>query len=448
MADVKICPDCGHRISVQGMFCPFCGGNINKESAVRRNVVEKSGSARLQFTKEMQQKISKRLELKKKVQRMKKKKEILELKINNYDRLSKNEIPGCRPNEDAPDMPVTGNRGKESVDIKWIAAAIAALVECISAFVPWISIYYAGIIQGMSVSCSGFWELICDLSGENEWFEYVREWISPFVAIDLLGFIMLGLNAYLIWKILKKEKDLERLGCYAGGSGILVVITLLVYKLFIENAAEEDFRWIEMHMQIGFWFMLIGGIALIYIVQFYKNENKGVDLKLEVLNYDPVIPIRMKYLTITNESNGCLQLELSYDEFEWTYIEELTVDVQLVKRNGSVRTLVRSAVFDKRWEGMSAFQIPDEGYDFRNIESAQINILSYNMSKQQETGSGYSGYSDYSVESIREARASYGAPRVVMCREKNIGGEHQCSCGQIYSKQLGICPLCGKIRQG
>ena len=57
-------------------------------------------------------------------------------------------------------------------------------------------------------------------------------------------------------------------------------------------------------------------------------------------------------------------------------------------------------------------------------------------------------YSDYSVEDIRRVRSSYGAPRIVMCKEKNIGSEHQCSCGQIYSNKLNICPLCGKTRQG
>lgn len=446
MADVKICPNCGRRISIHGIFCPFCGEEIHEKAVVEKVVVEKPVPAKQEHTKEMQQKISKHLELKKKVQRLKKKKEILELKINNYDKLSRNEIPDCRPNEDAPDM-ATGSKRKEDFNIKWMAAAVVALIECISVFAPWVSIYYGRIIQGMSISCSGFFGLVYGLSGGNEWIEYQKDWLTPFVVIDLFGFIVLGLNTYFIWKILKKEKDLERLGFCAGGSGLFVVILLFLYKLFIQADSGNDYEWIAIHTQIGFWLMLIGGIVLICIMQFYDDENKGVDLKLEVLNYDPVLPIRMKYLTIISENSGGLALELSYDEFEWTFIEDLTVNVQLVKRNGSVRTLVRSAVFDKKWEGVSTFQIPDEGYDFENVESARINILSYNMPKQQEIGSGYSRYSDYSVEAIREARSAYGA-HTVMCREKNIGNEHQCSCGQIYSNKLSICPLCGKTRQG
>jgi RNA polymerase subunit RPABC4/transcription elongation factor Spt4 len=447
MENVKICPNCGRRISEKGIFCPFCGEEINEEPIGEEKLIKKPIAVKPQHTREMQQKISKHLELKNNVQKLKKKKEILELKINNYDRLSKNEIPDCRPNEDAPDMPVK-NEGRGNLDVKWIAAAVAAFIECISAFIPWVSIYYGEIIQGMSISCSGFFGLVYDLSGGNDWIEYEREWLTPFVAIDLLGFIMLGVNIYFIWKILKKEKDLERLGFCAGGSGIFVGIALFLYKLFIRANVGEDFEWLAIRTQAGFWLTLIGGIVLVCIMQFYEEENKGVNLKLEVLNYDPVLPIRMKYLTITSENNGRLALELLYDEFEWTFIKDLTVDVQLVKQNGSVRTFIRSAVFDKKWEGVSTFQIPDEGYDFENIESAQVNIISYNMPKQQEIGSGYSGYSDYSVEDIRRVRASYGAPRIVICKEKNIDNEHQCSCGQMYSNKLNICPLCGKSRKG
>ena len=203
MENVKICPNCGRRISEKGIFCPFCGEEINEEPIGEEKLIKKPIAVKPQHTREMQQKISKHLELKNNVQKLKKKKEILELKINNYDRLSKNEIPDCRPNEDAPDMPVK-NEGRGNLDVKWIAAAVAAFIECISAFIPWVSIYYGEIIQGMSISCSGFFGLVYDLSGGNDWIEYEREWLTPFVAIDLLGFIMLGVNIYFIWKILKK----------------------------------------------------------------------------------------------------------------------------------------------------------------------------------------------------------------------------------------------------
>lgn len=46
--------------------------------------------------------------------------------------------------------------------------------------------------------------------------------------------------------------------------------------------------------------------------------------------------------------NDELVLKLTYAEFEWTYIEEIIADVQLVKADGSIKTLARNAVFEKK----------------------------------------------------------------------------------------------------
>ena len=92
----------------------------------------------------------------------------------------------------------------------------------------------------------------------------------------------------------------------------------------------------------------------------------------------------------------------------------------------------------------------DAGYDLDGIASARINILAYNIYKSQkkheEKGSGISAYSDYSVDELRSAR--FASSNMVMCMEKNIGENHQCCCGQVYSNKNNKCPLCGKERRG
>lgn len=445
MPNIKICSECGRKVSADGIYCPFCGNEINKNSVSEKNETTVENKER----EEKQQKNSEYQELKDKIKKLKKKQEVLELKISNYDRLSRNEIPNCIQNKDAPDIAVK-NKITETTDVKWTVAAIAALIECISAFIPWLSIYYGDFVQGESISCAGFFGLLSRLSGENDWIEYQREWLSPLVIIGLLGFGMFGLNVYFLWKVLKKEKDIESLGICAGGSGILVAIALFLYKLFIKTSMEDEYiEWIAAHTELGLWLMLIGGIVLAGIMVCHESENKDrneeIDLKLEVMNYDPVLPIRMENLIITSENNGNLVLKLTYNEFEWMIIEEIVADVQLIKQNGEAKTLVRNAMFTKKWESVSKYEMHDEGYDFENIKSARVNVLFYNISNQQETGSGYSGYSDYQEEEI--SRLRYSASNVVMCIEKNIGKEHQCSCGQIYSNKLQKCPLCGKVRK-
>lgn len=61
-------------------------------------------------------------------------------------------------------------------------------------------------------------------------------------------------------------------------------------------------------------------------------------------------------------------------------------------------------------------------------------------------GSGFSAYSDYSVDELRSAR--FANSNMVMCMERNIGENHQCCCGQVYSNKNNKCPLCGKERRG
>ena len=72
-------------------------------------------------------------------------------------------------------------------------------------------------------------------------------------------------------------------------------------------------------------------------------------------------------------------------------------------------------------------------------------IISGCSEKEIETGSGYSVLSDYIPEELALVRSSEES--FVICEEKNLMMEHQCSCGQIYAKRLQSCPMCGKSRR-
>ena len=275
-----------------------------------------------------------------------------------------------------------------------------------------------------------------------------------FVFIIMMGFVMLFINGYFIVRVLQKRES-ETIGTIAGISGIVVSTAVLLYKWYLDSSMEEDgWQWLSVDTQAGLWLMLLAGIALIGVIVFYKSDTKAEtknksNLEFEVMNYDPVLPIRMKTLKIRKE-NDKLILELIYAEFEWASIEEFIVDIQLVRYDGTVSTLVQNALFEKKGQNFARFQLQDAGYDLDGIASARINILAYNIyksrKKYEEKGSGFSAYSDYSVDELRSAR--FASPNMVMCMEKNIGENHQCCCGQVYSNKKNKCPLCGKERRG
>lgn len=249
----------------------------------------------------------------------------------------------------------------------------------------------------------------------------------------------------------KKIKDIKAIGTIAGSSGILVSLAIFLYKWYLETSIEEaGMKWSFINTQIGVWLMLGAGVALILYCQYnveIVNAKESV-LRLEVTNYDPVLPIRIKTLEIERKNEEWV-LELTYVEFEWTLIEEIIVDVQLVKYDGSVKTLCKNAVFEKKGQNFARFHLKNAGYNLEGTVSARVNILTYNMYKNQkryqEKGSGFSAYSDYSVDELSSIRSANF--NIVMCREKTVGEYHQCSCGQMYSNKISICPLCGKTRK-
>ena len=405
------------------------------------------------YRNDINEKLQKQKQLEYQKENLLKKKKSLGLKIDNYSKIMKKEIPRCERNKTAPNMPVIKTENSK-MDVKWYIAAVIAVVEIISGFMPWVSLYYADLFQGQTISCAGIFDLLNDISKFEDWTNSTPEVLGVFVFIIMFGFVMLFINGYFIAQVLQKRES-EVSGTIAGISGIVVSVAILLYKWYLDISMEEDgWRWISINTQVGVWLMLLAGIALICVIVFYKSDTEAEtknksNLEFEVMNYDPVLPIRMKTLKIRKE-NDKLILELTYAEFEWASIEEFIVDIQLVRYDGTVNILARNALFEKKGQNFARFQLQDAGYDLDGIASARINILAYNIYKSQkkheEKGSGFSAYSDYSVDELRSAR--FASPNMVMCMEKNIGENHQCCCGQVYSNKNNKCPLCGKERRG
>ena len=109
---------------------------------------------------------------------------------------------------------------------------------------------------------------------------------------------MLFINGYFIAQVLQKRES-EVSGTIAGISGIVVSVAILLYKWYLDISMEEDgWRWISINTQVGVWLMLLAGIALICVIVFYKSDTEAEtknksNLEFEVMNYDPVLPIRM-----------------------------------------------------------------------------------------------------------------------------------------------------------
>ena len=456
MTKVKKCSQCGKEVPQGGTFCPFCGNIININGKVESREsgrCEVDDDIQKKYRNDINEKLQKQKQLEYQKENLLKKKNSLGLKIYNYSKIIQKEIPCCERNKTAPNMPVIKTENSK-MDVKWYIAACIAVLEFISGFMPWVSLYYADLFQGQTISCAGIFDLLNDISKFEDWTNSTPEVLGVFVFIIMFGFVMLFINGYFIAQVLQK-KESEVSGTIAGISGIVVSVAILLYKWNLDISMEEDnWKWISINTQVGVWLMLLAGIALICVIVFYKSDTEAEtknkpNLEFEVMNYDPVLPIRMKTLKIRKE-NGKLILELTYAEFEWASIEEFIVDIQLVRYDGTVNTFAQNALFEKKGQNFARFQLQDAGYDLDSIASARVNILGYNiyksLKKYEEKGSGFSAYSDYSVDELRSAR--FANSNMVMCMERNIGENHQCCCGQVYSNKNNKCPLCGKERRG
>ena len=335
MTKVKKCSQCGKEVPQEGTFCPFCGNIINGNGEVESRELgrcEVDDDIQKKYRNDINEKLQKQKQLEYQKENLLKKKKSLELKIDNYSKIMQKEIPHCERNKTAPNMPVIKTENSK-MDVKWYIAACIAVLEFISGFMPWVSLYYADLFQGQTISCAGIFDLLNDISKFEDWTNSTPEVLGVFVFIIMFGFVMLFINGYFIAQVLQKRES-EVSGTIAGISGIVVSVAILLYKWYLDISMEEDgWRWISINTQIGVWLMLLAGIALICVIAFYKSDTEvetknKLNLEFEVMNYDPVLPIRMKTLKIRKE-NDKLILELTYAEFEWASIEEFIVDIQL-----------------------------------------------------------------------------------------------------------------------
>ena len=445
MAVLIRCSKCGNEIQEEGKFCPFCGHRIsvneNGTSNSNRSFDEEYERRKQEYSTELKRMASEKKELENKKTRLLKKKQSLMLKIGNYENLRAGKIPNCSKNTDAPDMTIVK---KETSNI-WYVMAIISLLEIVAQFIPWVSVYYGDAIASMSVSCGSIFELIQNVSYYSQWTEDLNGILYFLIMISVMNLCIIGINIYLLIGIVQKKYDnLVFKGELAGWGaiGLSVIMFLMVWG--INLSMEEDYwRIISLHQGMGIWFILASGIAMAAASGYASKEVLSVD----ITNFDPVLPIRFDKLTVTRNDN--LELELSFNEFDWTYIEELVAGIQLIGSTGRVETFARNVAFNKCGNHIFRAELPDANYDFEAVSEARINIMKYmiygNNKRDVEFGSGYSILGDYTADELRQLKRSEKTP--VFCLEKELGENRQCSCGQIYSQKLHTCPLCGKERK-
>ena len=112
MAGVKKCPKCGNMISEGGSFCPFCGNSINDKVIIQGKNPEpydEQDEIQRKYRNDINSKVQKKKELENKKERLLKRKESLELKIDNYNKIMQNKIPYCETKQDG-----TGYSGHKS----------------------------------------------------------------------------------------------------------------------------------------------------------------------------------------------------------------------------------------------------------------------------------------------------------------------------------------------
>ena len=207
MTKVKKCSQCGKEVPQGGTFCPFCGNIININGKVESREsgrCEVDDDIQKKYRNDINEKLQKQKQLEYQKRNLLKRKKSLGLKIDNYSKIMKKEIPRCERNKTAPNMPVIKTENSK-MDVKWYIAAVIAVVEIISGFMPWVSLYYADLFQGQTISCAGIFDLLNDISKFEDWTNSTPEVLGVFVFIIMFGFVMLFINGYFIAQVLQKE---------------------------------------------------------------------------------------------------------------------------------------------------------------------------------------------------------------------------------------------------
>lgn len=186
MTKVKRCSQCGKEVSQGGSFCPFCGNIINenvKSESRESAIYGLDDDTQKKYQTDINKKLQKQKHLEYQKENLLKKKKSLGLKIDNYSKIIQKEIPSCERNKTAPNMPVIKIENSK-MDVKWYIAACIAVLEFISGFMPWVSLYYADLFQGQTISCAGIFDLLNDISKFEDWTNSTPEVLRVFVFID------------------------------------------------------------------------------------------------------------------------------------------------------------------------------------------------------------------------------------------------------------------------
>lgn len=209
MTKVKRCSQCGKEVSQGGSFCPFCGNIINenvKSESRESAIYGLDDDTQKKYQTDINKKLQKQKHLEYQKENLLKKKKSLGLKIDNYSKIIQKEIPSCERNKTAPNMPVIKIENSK-MDVKWYIAACIAVLEFISGFMPWVSLYYADLFQGQTISCAGIFDLLNDISKFEDWTNSTPEVLRVFVFIIMFGFVMLFINGYFIAQVLQKREQ-------------------------------------------------------------------------------------------------------------------------------------------------------------------------------------------------------------------------------------------------
>lgn len=447
MAGIIKCPKCGREILSDANFCSFCG--IKIEGGIAKSTVQEENTE--EYEKEIQKYSDEINELadnynvlKSEEIKLIKKKQCLKLKVDNYHKLMEGEIPNCEKNEEAPDMAVVENETGI-----WRIMTIISLGGIIAAFVPWATVYFENSLHGMSLSSMKMLlQVVGDVAFHDKWSESgaVNNMLYLLIGVSILSLCIVGLNIYFLAGVIQKKKEeLTYRAIAAGLSSIVLSVSMFLIVLSINSSLN---KWLTLRVGPGIWFLgIIGAFLVICACTGRKRKKEKLIYEWDVINFDPVLPIRCNKLKITQEYS--LELELTCEEFEWTNVEGIIAEVQMVKNTQNIETLARFVTFSKFRDKKFSAELPDARFDFDDVLTVRVNILKYIISgyseKEIETGSGYSVLSDYIPEELALIRNS--EEDFVICQEKNFIMEYQCSCGQIYAKQLQICPMCGKSRR-
>lgn len=442
------CPKCGKEILKDANFCSFCGTKIEDcitESIVQEDNTEEYEKEKLQYSEEINKLADNYNVLKNEEITLIKKRQSLKLKVDNYHKLMEGEFPNCEKNEDVPDMAVVENDTKGI----WRIMIVISLEGIIAALIPWATVYFENSLRGMSLSCMKVLLLVVrDVAFYDKWSESgaVNSMLYLLVGVSILSLCIVGLNIYFLAGVIqKKQEELSYRAIAAGVSSMVLSVCMFLLVLSINSSLN---KWLTLRAGLGIWFLGITGAALVIgACVGRKRKTEKMIYEWDVINFDPVLPIRCEKLKIIQEYD--LELELTCEEFEWTNIEGIIAEVQMVKNTQSLETLARFVTFSKSEDKKFSAELPDTRFDFDDVLTVRVNILKYIISrdseKKIETGSGYSVLSDYIPEELALVRDSEES--FVICQEKNLMMEHQCSCGQIYAKRLQICPMCGKSRR-